>query len=230
MPSSCVRSRVKTSGLHCEGGTLPARWLSRTSRTRAVFLSPFWHSAARTTQPPSPNGFPAALSGTCGRTQPRRTYFAAKASCNFNVRYVTFEELAAAVRNKLALEAPDAAVDGAGGHGTPLIEGEFIEQFPEQPASPQEAPSEPESPPAAMPLLRAAKDVDLDACIRASAAGAPDHKTSGRQLREDAPPWFVANHVRPVTQANMEARLLHKDNTTLRRGTGKRRKPPQKVP
>ena len=65
-------------------------------------------------------------------------------------------------------------------------------------------------------------DADLDSCIKASAAGSKDGKTSGRQLRTDAPPWFAKNHIRPVTQADMERRL-NKNNPTLRRGTGKRR-------
>jgi hypothetical protein len=66
-------------------------------------------------------------------------------------------------------------------------------------------------------------DADLDSCIKASAAGSKDGKTSGRQLRIDAPSWFAKNHIRPVTQADMEDRLLHENNAALRRGTGKRR-------
>jgi hypothetical protein len=66
-------------------------------------------------------------------------------------------------------------------------------------------------------------DADLDSCITASAAGSKDGKTSGRQLRTDAPTWFAKNHIRPVTQADMERRLNNKNNATLRRGTGKRR-------
>lgn len=69
---------------------------------------------------------------------------------------------------------------------------------------------------------RMPSDADLDSCIKASAAGSKDRKTSGRQLRTDAPPWFAKNHIRPVTQADMERRLSEK-NAALRRGTGKRR-------
>ena len=66
-------------------------------------------------------------------------------------------------------------------------------------------------------------DADLDSCIKASAAGSKDGKTSGRQLRIDAPSWFAKNHIRPVTQADMEDQLLRENNAALRRGTGKRR-------
>jgi hypothetical protein len=70
--------------------------------------------------------------------------------------------------------------------------------------------------------LRAPSAADLDDCIEASAAKSPDGKTSGRQLRDDAPPWFAAHAIRPVTQADMERRL-NENNAMLRRGTGKRR-------
>jgi hypothetical protein len=69
--------------------------------------------------------------------------------------------------------------------------------------------------------LRMPSDADLDSCIKASAAGSKDGKTSGRQLRTDAPTWLAKNQFRPVTQVDMESRL--NDNPTLRRGTGKRR-------
>jgi hypothetical protein len=82
-------------------------------------------------------------------------------------------------------------------------------------ATPAEAPGSPGP-------LRAPSATDLDNCIKASAAKSPDAKTSGRQLRDDAPPWFAAHAIRPVTQADMERRL-NENNATLRRGTGKRR-------
>jgi hypothetical protein len=96
---------------------------------------------------------------------------------------------------------------------------------PEQVGGKQPAPL-PESEPASSAELAEpaiASDADLDNCIKASAAGSKDGKTSGRQLRIDAPPWFAKNHVRPVTQADMEDRLLHENNAALRRGAGKRR-------
>jgi hypothetical protein len=69
---------------------------------------------------------------------------------------------------------------------------------------------------------RAASDTDLDNCIRDSAVGSKDGKTSGRQLREDAPPWFAAHGITPVTQEDL-SRRLNDNNATLRRTTGKRR-------
>ena len=72
-------------------------------------------------------------------------------------------------------------------------------------------------------ILRMATSDDLDNCIKWSATQSRDSKTSGRQLRGDAPVWFAQNRIRPVNQEDMGARLKEKHNEALRRNTGKRR-------
>lgn len=96
-----------------------------------------------------------------------------------------------------------------------LAAAEITSDSPTDPTAGQPTVALPASPP------RPATNADLDDCIKASAAKKKDGKTSRNQLRHDAPLWFAERHIRPVTQADMERRLIE-NNGPLRRTTGKR--------
>jgi hypothetical protein len=82
-------------------------------------------------------------------------------------------------------------------------------------------PREPEPQPT--PQLRRATEADLDAGIRWSAAQSKDGRTSGRQLRSDAPKWCNANGVEYSNREDWERRL--EEHPGLMRGIGKHGSP-----